>query len=106
MFPVINKRETGVNLRRIMDIRGVTAKDVQHYLNLGCVQSVYRWLDGINMPTIDNLYALSELLQVPIDAIVRGNRAPIASDIIVKPMDYRERRLHAYYEKLNEKHAA
>ena len=46
MFPLINKRKTGVNLRRIMDIRGVTAKDVQHYLNLGCVQSVYRWLDG------------------------------------------------------------
>lgn len=50
MFPLINKRETGINLRRIMDIRGVTAKDVQYYLNLGCVQSVYRWLDGINMP--------------------------------------------------------
>ena len=29
MFPLINKRETGVNLRRIMDMRGVTPKDVQ-----------------------------------------------------------------------------
>ena len=106
MFPLINKRETGVNLRRIMDLRGITPKDVQEYLNLGCVQSVYRWLDGINMPTIDNLYALSELFQVPIDAIVRGNRAPIVQDIIVKPLDSRERRLCAYYEKMNEKHAA
>lgn len=106
MFPLINKRETGVNLRRIMDMRGITPKDVQEYLGLGCVQSVYRWTDGVNMPTIDNLYALSELLQVPIDAIVRGNMAPIVSDIIVKPMDARERRLCAYYEKLNEKHAA
>lgn len=42
MFPLINKRETGINLRRIMDMRGVTAKDVQQYLGLGCVQSVYR----------------------------------------------------------------
>ena len=106
MFPLINKRETGVNLRRIMDIRGITPKDVQEYLGLGCVQSVYRWTDGVNMPTIDNLYALSELLQVPIDAIVRGNRAPIISDIIIKPLDSRERRLCAYYEKLNGKHAA
>ena len=32
MFPLINKRETGVNLRRIMDKRGITAKDVQAYL--------------------------------------------------------------------------
>lgn len=106
MFPLINKRETGVNLRRIMDLRGITPKDVQEYLNLGCVQSVYRWLDGINMPTIDNLYALSELFQVPIDAIVRGNRAPIVQDIIVKPLDSRERRLCAYYEKANEKRVA
>lgn len=70
MFPLINKQETGVNLRRIMDMRGIAPKDVQEYLGLGCVQSVYRWIDGVNMPTIDNLYALSELLQVPIDAIV------------------------------------
>ena len=88
-----------------MDMRGITPKDVQEYLGLGCVQSVYRWIDGVNMPTIDNLYALSELLQVPIDAIVRGNRAPIVPDIIIK-LDSRESRLRAYYEKLLEKHAA
>ena len=44
MFPLINKQETGVNLRRIMDMRGITPKDVQEYLGLGCVQSVYRWI--------------------------------------------------------------
>ena len=98
MCPLINKQETGVNLRRIMDMRGIAPKDVQEYLGLGCVQSVYRWIDGVNMPTIDNLYALSELLQVPIDAIV--------PDIIVKPLDSRESRLCAYYEKLQEKRAA
>lgn len=27
MFPLINKRETGVNLRRIMDMRGITPKE-------------------------------------------------------------------------------
>lgn len=106
MFPLINKQETGVNLRRIMDMRGITPKDVQEYLGLGCVQSVYRWTDGVNMPTIDNLYALSELLQVPIDAIVRGNRAPIARDINIKQPGSQGRRLCAYYEKLNEMRAA
>ena len=38
MFPLINKQETRINLRRIMDKRGITAKDVQKYLGLGCVQ--------------------------------------------------------------------
>lgn len=103
MFPLISKRATGVNLRRLMDMRGITAKDVQQYLGLGCVQSVYRWLEGISMPTIDNLYALSELLQVPIDAIVCGNRAPIASGVVRLP-DSQERILCAY--KAGEQRAA
>ena len=58
------------------------------------------------MPTIDNLYALSELLQVSIDAIVRGNRAPIAPNVNIMPLDSTERRLCEYYVKLNEKHVA
>ena len=87
MFPVIDKRETGINMSRIMTMRGITGKNVQDYLNLGCVQSVYRWLDGVNMPSIDNLYALSGLFQVPIDEIVRGNKERIVPEINVKPMD-------------------
>ena len=73
MFPTINKKETGVNLRRIMDMRGVKPKDIQEYLGFGCVQSVYRWLDGVSVPTVDNLYAISKMLQVPMDSIVCGN---------------------------------
>lgn len=106
MFPLISKRETGVNLRRIMDLKGVTPKDVQEYLGLGCVQSVYRWLDGINMPTIDNLYALSELLQVPIDEMVRGNRESLAPDTIVQSQDLCDGRICAYYDRVSEKTAA
>ena len=34
MFPVINLKETGINLRRIMDKRDISAKDIQEYLNL------------------------------------------------------------------------
>ena len=106
MIPVINKRETGVNLRRIMGMRGITPKDVQEYLGLGCVQSVYRWLDGINMPTVDNLYALSELLQVSIDEIVRGNRAPIVQRVAIENMNEQERIIYMYCEKLKKMRVA
>lgn len=67
MFPIIDRKRTGIRLRRIMDERGLSVKDVQQYLELGSVQSVYHWLNGLSMPTIDNLYALSELFQMPID---------------------------------------
>ena len=106
MIPVINKQETGINLRRIMNWRGLSAKDVQEYLGLGCVQSVYRWIDGINMPTIDNLYALSELFQLPIDSIVRGNRNLIAPRFMLETTEACDKRLCVYYHKLNELRAA
>ena len=77
MFPIIDKRKTGINIRRIMDMRGLTVKDVQEYLELGSVQRIYHWINGISMPTIDNLYALSDLFHVPIDLLVCGNRKPL-----------------------------
>ena len=73
MFPTIDKRRTGIQLRKMMDERGLTVKDIQKYLCLGSVQSVYHWLNGISLPTIDNLYALSELFQIPVDEMLCGN---------------------------------
>ena len=101
MFPTINLKETGGNLHRIMDKRGITSTDIKEFLNLGTVQSVYNWCNGLNMPTIDNLYALSQLLQVPIDEIICGNRKAIIPEPIVIIENPRDRRLYTYYRKLN-----
>ena len=102
MFPTINLKETGINIRRIMDKRGIEPKDVQKYLNLASAQSVYNWCNGTNMPTIDNLYALSQLLQVPIDGLVCGNRKAILPKTVVVLEDRREKRLYAYYKRIYE----
>ena len=100
-FPTINLKETGINLRRIMDKRGITPKDINEYLNLTSVQSVYNWCSGSNMPTIDNLYALSQWFEVPIDAIICGNRKSILSQKLYIIDNPRDRRLYSYYKKLN-----
>lgn len=73
MFPLINLKETGKNLRKIMREQDVTVKEVQHYLGLGSVQSIYHWLNGISLPSIDNLYALSVLFDVSMDELICGN---------------------------------
>ena len=104
MIPIIDKKKTGIHLRRIMDSKGMSVKDVQQYLGLGSVQSVYHWLNGISLPTVDNMYALSELFQMPVDEMLRGNRR----------YDHKKsgrqndqmKRLWAYYEKINEHQAA
>lgn len=102
MFPVIDKRKTGIHLRKLMDERNLSVKDVQQFLGLGSVQSVYHWLNGKSMPTIDNLYALSTLFQMPIDDLVCGNREPIGSN----PKEVQRRRLDIYCCKIEELQAA
>lgn len=74
MYPLIDKEATGKQIKRIMDYREITVKQVQEALGLSCVQGIYHWLNGISLPSLDNLYALSELLQVSMDSLVRGNR--------------------------------
>ena len=64
MTIAIDKVRTGQQIRLLMEKRGVTVRDVKNALSLACVQSVYHWLDGQSMPTLDNLYALSDLLRI------------------------------------------
>ena len=54
MVPIIDKKGTGIQLRKFMDERRFAVKDIQKYLGLGSVQSVYHWLNGISLPTLDN----------------------------------------------------
>lgn len=73
-YPIINIYKTGQRIKQLMTYRGKSVADVQQYLGLATSQSIYHWFCGRNMPTIDNLYALSELLCVPVDAMLSGNR--------------------------------
>jgi transcriptional regulator with XRE-family HTH domain len=73
-YPVIDMAGTGQNIKQIMLAKGLTVKDIQEFLGLSTSQSIYRWFDGKNLPTIDNLYALSELFRLPVDSLIRGSR--------------------------------
>ena len=102
MHPIIDKRKTGINLQRIMDKRNISVKDVQNYLELNCVQSVYHWLNGISLPSVDNLYALSELFEVPVDALLCGNRKTLLPELVIEFETSRDRRLYEYYRRISQ----
>lgn len=96
-YPVIDMARTGQNIKRIMQLKGLTVKDIQEFLELGTPQSIYHWFDGRNLPTIDNLYALSELFHMPVDALLIGSRkyeTRCQSDIY--------QRVFVFYERLLE----
>lgn len=97
MFPTINKKATGINLKKLMNQQGFTVKDIQQYLYLGSVQSIYHWLSGTCLPSLDNLYAMSELFQVPMDEIIAGNRQRLTACT-----NSQCNRLYVYYTRLNQ----
>ena len=72
MIPTIDKIKTGESIKALMKERNFTPNDIMEFLNLSCVQTVYRWLEGVNIPSIDNLYALSCLFRVRVDDLLVG----------------------------------
>ncbi len=95
MAIAIDKTKTGQQIRLLMEKRGVTVKDA---LSLACAQSVYHWLNGQSMPTLDNLYILGDLLRVPMDMLVCGNRR--FNPVIIVPSG--AERLFRYYMLIQE----
>lgn len=92
---MIDKKQTARRIQSLMHCTGIKPKDIQEYLGLTCVQTVYRWLDGTNIPSVDNLYVLSRLFGVKVDDILTGVK------VVPMPLSYkRYSHLFLYYEKL------
>lgn len=70
LFPVIDPVATGENILRLRKMRGLTVRDLQSYFGFEEPRAIYKWQHGASLPTVDNLYALSALLQVPMDEIL------------------------------------
>jgi transcriptional regulator with XRE-family HTH domain len=70
VYPVIDMRATGVHLKELLDERGITVQDVQEAMGFASKQAVYHWLNGSNMPSVDNLYALSRYLNVQMENVI------------------------------------
>lgn len=51
MIPMIDKLKTGQNLKQLLRERNITPADIAEYLHLSCVQTVYRWFEGVNIPS-------------------------------------------------------
>ncbi len=90
----IDRLKTGILLKNIMDKKGITAKDIKEYFNFSSVQSVYHWLEGKSLPTLENVYGLSDLLGVPVDELLYGDRKAVYS---FRRDDY-FRRISYYFE--------
>lgn len=66
----IDMDATGLAIHRFMEAKNTSVKDLQDLFGFGTPQSVYKWINGKTIPTIDHLVTLSEYFGVAIDDII------------------------------------
>jgi len=68
--PVLDLDATGAKIKTIMKQKGVTPRQLQLILGFPYVQTIYNWFAAKNMPTLDNLVVLAQVLGVTMDDII------------------------------------
>lgn len=69
-YPVIDLQKTGKNIHRLREERKLSVRDLQIYFRFEAPAAIYRWQRGDNLPTLDNMVALSKLFDVAIEDIL------------------------------------
>ena len=69
-MPTIDMQSTGQNIITMRKAVGMTVRDLQDVFGFSTPQAIYKWQQGVAMPTIDNLVVLAAVLDVPMDEII------------------------------------
>lgn len=78
MIPIIDMAGTGRNIAMLRKQAGFSVKDLQDIFGFSTPQAIYKWQQGVAMPTIDNLVVLSAVFGISLeDILVFQNEADI-----------------------------
>lgn len=69
-YPVINTIATGKNIANLRRQRGLSVRQLQRAMGFATPQAIYKWQQGLSLPSIDNLVILAAILDVPIEQIL------------------------------------
>lgn len=69
-LPVIDMVRTGQNIARLRKQAGLSVRNLQDVFGFATPQAIYKWQQGVALPTIDNLVVLAAVLQVRLDDIL------------------------------------
>lgn len=69
MYILIDPDKTSIKLRRALNNKNITAKEIANELNV-TQMCIYRWLNGYNLPSYENMIALSIILETPIENLI------------------------------------
>ena len=69
-IPTINLEATGSNIKSLIKANGLKVAEIQAVYGFNTPQSIFKWMRGEAMPSIDNLVILAHILGVSIDRII------------------------------------
>ena len=75
-LPAIDMIQTGQNINRLRKQAGLSVRDLQDIFGFATPQAIYKWQQGVALPTIDNLVVLAAVLQVRMDDILITDTTP------------------------------
>ena len=61
---------TGSNIKSLIKANGLKVAEIQAVYGFNTPQSIFKWMRGEAMPSIDNLVILAHILGVSIDRII------------------------------------
>lgn len=67
---IVDRRMTGRKINNLMLEKGISVLRLQDMMELESAQSIYKWLAGETLPTVDKLVKLSQIFGCTIDEIV------------------------------------
>lgn len=62
--------KTGLNINQKITGKNISVKEVSELLGFSSTRSVYKWLSGQTLPSLDSLLILSEILGTTMDELI------------------------------------
>ena len=73
-YPVLDTKAIGVGIKKLRKENHLKVSDIADFMGFESEQAVYKWQRGESLPSVDNLYALSQLFDTSVDDILKGCR--------------------------------
>lgn len=69
-IPVIDVPQTGAKINLLRKKANISVKEIQEVFGFENPQAIYKWLNGRNLPTVDNLIILANIFNVNVEDIL------------------------------------
>lgn len=87
-YPVLDAVATGARIKELRKQKHLKVEEISRFMGFESDQAVYKWQRGDSLPTVDNLFALSRLLETTVDEILRGREEESESSLLPRLRTY------------------